>query len=773
MSTDAAALLGSQDTDGIAPLSGYGREAWVTLLSNLTAAFAEAAERSGSPARPWLPGADEARVIEGLEGFARMSAAWGAWLGNRANPNVLSARGRTVDVLALTARGFLDGTNPETDFWWGEFADRDQRIVEAAELATGLWLGRDRIVPALGDDGLRQVLAWLNGIHGRAIYNDNWYLFPVMVALVQRALGWPIDDKVVDRGIDWMVDKYRGDGWYADGPGHAFDLYTGWAIHWHLMFWARMDGARRPRLARLVEKRFESFLRTYVAMVAPDGSRPLFGRSLGYRFAFAAPISLAALLGVDALRPGLARRAATAVIAHDVFGGAIDRGSGWLLRGVGGERPDVCERYISRGAAAWAAHSLVALGLPVDSPFWADAELPLPSETDDGSVCLSAPGFLVGWRATTGDTALFSGLADHPRDIPGHDYAPFYGKLAYRSAFPLSVRSTDGGATPDGTLLLEFRKGRDTRRKVDAGGAGPSWIWSEYRVGKGKDRCSVKAVVFRADDGIEVRVTGIQPQSAVRASEAPAALATLSADEVTRGIDADGTSWVSDGVRYVAIRSLLGYDEAAPSAPATAAGPDRNLVFDHAEQPVARERQASDDFRVLVTASCAVSRARPSLAEIEVDRSASDHDGGQIAIRVGDRERVVVSVDGGLSSSLTVAGREVNGESLRVVRAANDGSAWAGESVAAIVGVLQLERPGPVAVRRVRDGGSPGVDVWTMSGISLDGEWTDAPLTNVEIGDLDGWREAGVLDEANVVPDALVRRLQKQTERTLLHLRLT
>src|SRR3954469_18441241 len=108
---DVDALLGTRSNGGAARLSGYGRDAWVSLLANLTSAFADAADRSGSPARPWFSGAEEARLIEGLEGFARMSVAWGAWLGHADNATALAARGRQVDVLALITRGLDDGTN--------------------------------------------------------------------------------------------------------------------------------------------------------------------------------------------------------------------------------------------------------------------------------------------------------------------------------------------------------------------------------------------------------------------------------------------------------------------------------------------------------------------------------------------------------------------------------------------------------------------------------------------------------------------------------------
>src|SRR4051812_10954523 len=115
-SPHTAAVLGPQSFDGPSPLTGYGRDSWVALLASLTAAFDAAATASGSPARPWFPGSTEPALIEGLEGFARMSVAWGAWLGEPQNPAELTSHGRTVDVLRLYATALRDGTRRGGEF---------------------------------------------------------------------------------------------------------------------------------------------------------------------------------------------------------------------------------------------------------------------------------------------------------------------------------------------------------------------------------------------------------------------------------------------------------------------------------------------------------------------------------------------------------------------------------------------------------------------------------------------------------------------------------
>jgi len=753
------------------PYTGWTRDHWIDLLARLTVVFARAAARGGSPARPHLPGAPEPQLVEGLEGFARMSVAWGAWLGLAANPVTLARDGETVDVERLVAQGLLDGTDPGGRFGWGEIGDRDQRIVEAAELATGLWLGRERLAPALGRDGLTQVLGWLAGVHGRDVYDDNWVLFPSFVATVQRGFGQHVPDSAIDAGLDVMLARYGGDGWYADGPGNAFDQYTGWAVHWHLLLWSRIDGDRRPRVRRLVERRARTYLAAVAPQFAPDGSRPLFGRSLGYRFAAAAPWALGEVLGLGAVAPGLARRIGSMTIARHLADGALDPPTGWFTRGVAGERPDVCERYVSLGAAAWAAHVFVALALPPDAAFWQATEEPVACELGDGRRALRGPGLLLGWRRSTGETWVINGLSGHPDDIPGHDYTPYYGKLVYRSHHPFTVRTAAGGPAPDGAVLIEPSTGGATHRVLtDRAGVGPGWSWSSYVVETGSRRHRATTVVLPWRD-VEVRLTGVRPDGPVRLVEAPAALATSAADAVRRGILASGVSWAASRDRFVAIRALAAHDRVRESGRAAVEGPDRNLVADHAEQPVVEEARPSARPRVVASVACAVAAATGPITALEAVSVTLDRtERWRATVRLSDDEIALVDLGRRPPRRVRIGDRDVEGPRLRVVRASLDGSAWEGEAILSIAGIVQLERAGPISVRRVA--GSTRVDAATTGGFRLERAWAGSDLCRVSVGDAAGWREIGRLAEPGVVPTALVRRLQRETGFSLVDVRL-
>src|SRR5204863_6150748 len=205
---------------------------------------------------------------------------------------------------------------------------------------------------------------------------------------------------------------------------------------------------------------------------------PRFGRSLGYRFAAAAPFAQSALRGIDPLPPGVSRRLAGDLVRHSLAEGAIDEDTGWLRVGVGGERPEVVERYVSAGAAAWAAHALVDLGLPAGHPFWAAPESPGDAARPAGTLAASRAGLLLVRR--DGETAIHNARSGHPADIPGHDYAATYGKLAYRSAHPFDVpvRAGATAGSDDAVVALETDPGSNDgiriahRNESIGGGAG-------------------------------------------------------------------------------------------------------------------------------------------------------------------------------------------------------------------------------------------------------------------------------------------------------------
>jgi hypothetical protein len=752
------------------------RERWISLVARLTAGFVRAIPDGGSPAWPRLPGPAmpghaAGDSTSGMEGFSRMSLAWAALVAGD-GPTTLTHDGRTHDVLGLLVRGLLDGTDAASPWYWGDIEDMDQRIVEAAQLAFTIWLARDRLLPVLGAAGVDQVLAWLSQVHPRRVYDDNWVLFPVAVACLERGLGRVIDDRLIDLGIDTMLAWDVGDGWYSDGEGHAFDRYTGWAVHWHLLHWAEVDGDRRPDVRDRVLASATTWLRDLPAWAADDGAIPLLGRSLGYRFATTALIGLAAVQDRLPVDPGLARGVMDRNISHHLGHDAIDPATDWFRIGVWAERPEVCERYMRAGASAWAVHAFLPLALPGAHPFWTAPDPGLPGDGQpmpDPAVelVLAGPGYLVGRRPLNGASWVASAIMDHPDDIPGHDYRPTYGKWLYHSAFPLTHAAADGRPGPDGVLLLEAADGDIGHRGlVDEGGVGPDWIRTRHSVLAGGVRHALSTVSIRVGD-VWVRAHGLRPAAPVRAVTASLPLAVGDETVIRRRGDATAcTEAATDGDRWVAIRALTGFDRAITSGPARG-GRDLNLVAGYSEQPTVVEDRAAAGPRLLAHADVARVGDRdplPELAAITVEATSdtllAHLPSGEVAhLAVGERP----------PAELVLGGWTFRGPALHVVRVGPSGAWLAADTVAEVPGAFRLGSPGPVEVRRL-DGG--GVLLSVTGAITLDPAWAGDGLTRLSLLEHSGWRPAGSLDHAGVVEAAILERLRAQTGHRSLWLRL-
>jgi hypothetical protein len=760
-------------------VAGARRDEWVDLLAELTDGFVRAIPDGGSPARAVLPGAPSDDQVPAIEGFARMSVAWAAWLHEPSNSAALAWRGHRHDIASIIARGLADATDPVGPFYWGRIEDRDQRIVEAAEIATALWLGGGRLRAALDAIDPRahhRVLDWLALVDGRDVWPDNWVLFPMIVALVRRAAGRSIDLAIVDRAVDDMVARSVGDGWTSDGAGHALDLYSGWAIHWHLLWWATIDGDRRPRLRSTVIRHARAWLRFVAPLVARDGGFPRFGRSLGYRFALAAPFAQAALLGVDPLPPGVARSAAGRLVGRSLADGAIDPATRWLRIGVGGERPAVVERYVSAGALAWAAHAFVGLALPEAHPFWsARAAAPVGDGAADGpSTSWTVPAAAAGLLAAgteSGGTRLHNARTGHPADIPGHDYSATYGKLVYRSAFPFDVPIAHGASagSDDAIVAIETAEASPAaplvhRNESLRGSAGPGWIATTYRLAT-RHPTTLRTVVLVGGDA-EIRVTAVRPGSPIRLREGGAALGADGDGQIETVIDeADGMVTVRDASRVVAIRILAGYDTVGTSD----AGPDRqNLVHDSSRHPWVEELGLSVRSRIVVSATAAADRTADVEASLRTIDVAVDEPTGLVHVTGLGAGSALVSLGRRAPDHLELAGRTVRGPSVRFVLAADDGSSFAGERIAAVDGVFELTRPGIVEVRRA---GSV-VEATVAAGIRLDPAWSGAALRCLRVRNGAGpFGPAIALADAGVAPDTLVRGLARRAGSRLVALR--
>ena len=319
--------------------------------------------------------------------------------GDRADFAPLEAFGRSMLGLApwLEAEG-LDEEERELQGAWREKALRcidratdpdspdymlfdrgGQPLVDAAFLAHAILRAPKALAEALEPRVRRQLADALRASRKIVPANTNWLFFTAMVEAGLDAIGEEYDPMRLMTAIRCFREWYIGDGVYGDGPMFHFDYYNSFVIQPMYVDLVNRFAGRYPEIREIQETvngraaRYASILER---MIGPEGSYPVVGRSICYRFGAFQMLAQAALQHrLEAhLTPAGVRCGLTAVIrrvmsAEDMF----DEG-GWLRPGVYGYQPELAEGYINIGSLYLCSAVFLPLGLAPADPFWADPE---------------------------------------------------------------------------------------------------------------------------------------------------------------------------------------------------------------------------------------------------------------------------------------------------------------------------------------------------------------------------------------------------------------
>ncbi|MFE2023133.1 DUF2264 domain-containing protein [Streptomyces sp. NPDC059499] len=459
---------------GSSPHTGYTRAHWEAAADGLL----HAAWKWATPGRALLdlPGRPSRSGVrsDGLEGYARtfLAAAF----------RVAGADGKDPhNWLERYADGLGAGTRTagrDDAESWPLILDHTvfgQPMVESASVAIGLRLTRpwlwDRLDPGTQD----RTEEWLRGALRHTPAPNNWYLFPHSVAGFLESVGRGDAEtaRARQRALDLLEVWYRGEGWYADGDGRAFDHYNGWALHLYPVLDAYLSGD--TELATRYGARLSEHLESFSLMFGADGAPLHFGRSLTYRFAAAAAVGMGAVSGHTPLAPGVSRRLISGSLRYFLERGAA-ADDGLLSLGWHGPHDATLQVYSGPASPYWASKAFVALLAPAEHPLWAATEEPAPSEGADRVLSLPSPGLLVQSTQADGIVRLHNHGSDHARPHEGDSAAlsdPHYARLAYSTVTgPTAVENA-----PDNHLSVRVAGIRSSRFRIHPMGAGHEGDW--------------------------------------------------------------------------------------------------------------------------------------------------------------------------------------------------------------------------------------------------------------------------------------------------------
>lgn len=317
-----------------------------------------------------------------LEAFGRTAYGISPWL--ELEDLTVEERRLQESCRKLFHKALANATNPEArDYMiFGGGEDEKQPLVDAAFLCNALVRAPKSLVRDMEEKTKEQLIRCLMISRKIEPLNNNWVLFSAMVETGLYLLGGDYDEDRIRKYVRRMLKWYKGDGLYGDGEAFHFDYYNSFVIQPMLLDIMNCFKNMEHEMLPVVWQRSERYAAILERMISPEGTYPIVGRSICYRFGAFQTLSQMALYRrlPEELSPAQVRCAVTAVIKRIMEGPGIFDENGWLIAGVCGCQPDLAERYINTGSLYLCTAVFLVLGLHPEDPFWTGEDEPWTSQ---------------------------------------------------------------------------------------------------------------------------------------------------------------------------------------------------------------------------------------------------------------------------------------------------------------------------------------------------------------------------------------------------------
>lgn len=321
-----------------------------------------------------------------METFGRLMAGIAPWLSLPDDNSTESGKRKELRDMALKSyANAVDPNSPDYLLWRGH----GQALVDAAYVAESFLRAYDSLWQPLDSLTKQRYIEEFSQLRRVDPPYTNWVLFSSTIESLLAKVGAQCDEYRVNSAIRKVEEWYTGDGWYADGPSFAFDYYSSYVFHpMYLETLQAMKDAGRytrihyPRYYDRALKRAQKFSIVLERLVSPEGTFPVFGRSIPYRMAAMQPLALMAWYEKlpAGLTNGQVRNALTSVM-HNMFDNKENfNEGGFLTIGFAGRQPNIADWYTNNGSLYMTSLAFLPLGLPASHPFWTDASQPTTNQ---------------------------------------------------------------------------------------------------------------------------------------------------------------------------------------------------------------------------------------------------------------------------------------------------------------------------------------------------------------------------------------------------------
>lgn len=314
------------------------------------------------------------KEVSYLEAFGRTVCGIAPWL--ELGPDDTPEGQLRAKYIDLTVRALQQAVDPESPDHLVFDNRHTQPLVDAAFLAEGILRAPVQIWGRLDPVTKERLIHEWKVSRSIKPFESNWLLFASIIEATLLEFTGECDfDRLYDGVIRFRDAWYKGDAWYGDGRDFHLDYYNSLVIHPMLTEVLQVLSDHHLPAADFLpeqQRRIGRFAAQLERMISPEGTYPVIGRSIAYRFGSFHALSDAALLHLlpEDVDPAQVRCALTAVIRRQAGAPGTFDGNGWLKVGFAGSQLRMGEEYINTGSVYLCMAVFLPLGLPDTDPFW-------------------------------------------------------------------------------------------------------------------------------------------------------------------------------------------------------------------------------------------------------------------------------------------------------------------------------------------------------------------------------------------------------------------
>lgn len=310
-----------------------------------------------------------------MECFGRLMAGIAPWLALTDDNPAESVKRKQLREWALKSyANAVDPDSPDYLLWRNE----GQPLVDAAYIANSFLRAPKQLWEPLDDLTKKRYIEEFKQLRRIDPPYTNWLLFSAMVETFLMSIDEQYDAYRIHSAIRKIEEWYVGDGWYADGEHFAFDYYNSFVIQpMYVEILQKLVEKNRmikPQQLDIANKRMQRYGIILERFISPEGSFPIFGRSMTYRAGVFQPLALLSWKKnlPQELTQGQVRAGITSVLERMFSADGNFTKQGFLQLGFVGHQPNLADWYTNNGSLYLTSLVFLPLGLAENDSFWTD-----------------------------------------------------------------------------------------------------------------------------------------------------------------------------------------------------------------------------------------------------------------------------------------------------------------------------------------------------------------------------------------------------------------